>query len=249
MKSLAVEIVLVLGLAAVAGVVANLSRGKESENYLPWTTDIYSTSARAPETASGKSPAATTKTSGGGTGPSTPDGGSTLASTPKSPNPPVLGAGGVPDESSVPQSSGDSTISDGAPADGAPAEDGEFRRIELAEAKQAFEDFATFVDARRTKEYVKGHITGAYSMSPYEQGTLADKVVQLQEEVPEESQIVVYCTASADCEDSLLIARQLAGAGFVSVEIYKGGFPEWNAKITEGREVYITVGEERGERP
>ena len=69
------------------------------------------------------------------------------------------------------------------------------------------------------------------------------------EEVPEEAPVVVYCTASADCEDSVLVSRQLQLAGFQNIVIYKGGFPEWEAKLrtSERKSALITKGETPGE--
>lgn len=129
-------------------------------------------------------------------------------------------------------------------------EEGEFPKVGFEVAMEEYEAGSAFVDARRTKEYIEGHITGAVSISPYEQSVLAEKIIRLSDEVPEEAPVVVYCTASEDCEDSALISRQLQAAGFQNVTIYKGGFPEWEAKLRndERRSKLITKGAEPGER-
>ena len=127
-------------------------------------------------------------------------------------------------------------------------ESGEFEKIEFAAALAAWEDGeAQFVDARRTREYVEGHITGAVSMSPHEGARLSEKLTLLLETVPQEMPVIVYCTASANCEDSTLIAHQLKLVEYQDIRIYKGGFPEWESKLKGSRDSLITVGEEPGE--
>ena len=115
---------------------------------------------------------------------------------------------------------------------------------------EEYEAGSAFVDARRTKDYIEGHITGAVSISPYEQSVLAEKIMRLADEVPDEAPVVVYCTASEDCEDSAMISRQLQAGGFQNITIYKGGFPEWEAKLRndERKSKMITKGAEPGER-
>ena len=95
-----------------------------------------------------------------------------------------------------------------------------------------------------------GTSIGSISISPYEQSLLADKIMSLSEEVPDEAPMIVYCTASADCEDSAMISRQLEAGGFQNITIYKGGFPEWEAKLRndERKSKLITRGAEPGER-
>ena len=90
----------------------------------------------------------------------------------------------------------------------------------------------------------------AVGVSPYEQSVLADKIMRLADEVPDEAPVVVYCTASEDCEDSAMISRQLQAGGFQNITIYKGGFPEWEAKLRndERKSKLITKGAEPGER-
>ena len=127
-------------------------------------------------------------------------------------------------------------------------EEGEFEKIEFDTALESWETGeAQFIDARRTRDYVEGHITGSVSMSPHEGARLAEKMDRLLAEVPQEMPVIVYCTASANCEDSTLIAHQLRLAEYVDIRIYKGGFPEWEDKLKGKRDALITVGEEPGE--
>ena len=78
-------------------------------------------------------------------------------------------------------------------------------------------------------EYDASHIPGAVSVSAWE--TPQDKVNELLEKgAVLEAPVVVYCGAAKDCEDSKIVSGLLKGAGFVNIIIYKGGFPEWQAK-------------------
>ena len=74
--------------------------------------------------------------------------------------------------------------------------------------------------------------------------------MRAREEVPGGGRGVVYCTASEDCEDSAMVSRQVQAAGFQNVTIYKGGFPEWEAKLRNDERMskLITKGAEPGER-
>ena len=231
MNCMGCQTLLLVGLALVGGGVANLARSGDPEKFLPWTTDLYA----APEPAPKKSE----------------------PPAPKSVNPageqPGEGTPATPDSKAVVEPTLDSggTTPDPVPAeDPETDEEGEFPKIGFEEALEEFEAGTTFVDARRTKDYREGHITGAISISPYEQSVLAEKISRVAEETPEEAPVVVYCTASEDCEDSAMISRQLQAAGLLNISIYKGGFPEWDAKLRndERRSRLITKGAEPGER-
>ncbi len=229
------QAILLVGLALVGGGAANLARSGDPEKFLPWATDLYA----APEPAN-RIPAPPSTTTPG--------------SAHQKPAADAVPVEPVPDAA-------DSDTGDQTPApevtppavastkeDG--AEEGEFPKIGFEEALEEYQAGATFVDARRTREYVEGHITGAICISPYEQSVLAEKIARVAQEIPEEAPVVVYCTASADCEDSALISRQLQAAGLQNISIYKGGFPEWDAKLRndERRAKLITTGAEPGER-
>jgi rhodanese-related sulfurtransferase len=114
--------------------------------------------------------------------------------------------------------------------------------IDFDEVFELWSDESLFIDARRTKDYVRGHIPGAVCISPYEPG-LGEKIDKLRGAEPLEAPIVVYCTGSHDCVDSHEVGGHLKSAGFVSVSVYKGGYPEW-----QKREKLITSGEEAGPR-
>ena len=116
-------------------------------------------------------------------------------------------------------------------------------RILIAAAFEEWEAGTLFIDARRTKNYVKGHIPGAISISPWENGR-EEKIARLAGEEPQEAPVVIYCTRSKDCEDSEMISDDLKGLGFSNVMVFQGGFPVWQEEKKP-----VTEGEESGERP
>ena len=225
MNCMGCQTAVLIGLALVGGGLANLARSGNPETYLPWSTDLY---AATPEPKPAPSPVPA------------PDADPPSASIPAEPETPSH-TGGEPPSIDAP------VAHDEAPSE---PEQGEFRKVGFDVAVEEYLTGSTFVDARRTKDYVAGHITGAVSISPYEQSLLADKIMRLAEEIPDVAPVIVYCTASADCEDSAMISRQLQAAGFQNITIYKGGFPEWDAKLRndERRSKLITTGAEPGER-
>ena len=119
----------------------------------------------------------------------------------------------------------------------------EFQLIPLVDALKEYEAETLFIDARRTRDYEAGHITGALSMSAWE-ADLDDKVNKLAEEHVFEEPIVVYCSNSKECEDSKLVCGRLKARGFTGLMIYAGGFPEWSKEKKES----ITTGKEPGKR-
>jgi rhodanese-related sulfurtransferase len=120
---------------------------------------------------------------------------------------------------------------------------GEFQLITLADAFKEYEADTLFLDARRTRDYETGHITGALSLSAWE-ADLDEKVNKLAEERVFEEPIVIYCSNSKECEDSKLVGGRLKARGFTSLMIYTGGFPEWSKEKKE----FITTGKEPGKK-
>jgi len=105
---------------------------------------------------------------------------------------------------------------------------------------------ALFVDARRTRDYEAGHITGAISICSWE-SDWEEKIGRLMQsgEVNLEAPIVVYCVNWKNCDDSVRTADNLKRAGFMNIKIYKGGFPEWQQKEPG----LVTQGKEPGKKP
>ena len=119
----------------------------------------------------------------------------------------------------------------------------EFQMIDIAAAHEEYGNETLFVDARRTREYEAGHITGALTASAWE-ADLLEKITKIRDEYPAEAPIVVYCGSSKECEDSKIVSRQLKEVGFVNILVYQGGFPEWSKEKPD----LVTKGLEPGKR-
>jgi rhodanese-related sulfurtransferase len=98
------------------------------------------------------------------------------------------------------------------------------RKISLEETKQRFDGkSATFVDARARLYFQVGHIPGAIS---FPRETFEDNQ-DLSPLLPfKEKRLVIYCNG-IDCPDSGLLAAYLVRTGFQQVEIFEGGWPDW----------------------
>lgn len=224
MKKAFIQLSLIVGISIVLGGIYNFAISS-SANYLSLkvTKDRYDKVKKCKET-----------TGSGNTIPGTGTPSATPATT--------LPAPGTPDpaEPAV-------AVEPGTPAEKknpAPADDeAKTPRILVDEAFEEWESGSLFIDARRTKVYVKGHIPGAVSISPWE-NTREERVAQLAEKEDSAAPVVVYCTRSKDCEDSEMISGDLKALGFTNVLIFQGGFPVW-----QEQEKPVTEGEEVGERP
>jgi rhodanese-related sulfurtransferase len=100
------------------------------------------------------------------------------------------------------------------------------REINLTDAEGAFDRHIAFLDARRTPDYLEGHVPGAVSLPVWEDG-LEARITRWEagSALAPKDPIVVYC--SAGCEDSRLLAGKLVALGYRNLLIYTGGFPEW----------------------
>lgn len=106
-----------------------------------------------------------------------------------------------------------------------PGEANPFLRLSLEGAKKRFDKKACiFIDARKPEEYQDGHIPGALNFYGNEPDKFAPLVLpQLPDKTKE---IVTYCHGG-DCDLSLQAAKALGEAGYTHVEIFVGGWPEW----------------------
>lgn len=98
-------------------------------------------------------------------------------------------------------------------------------KITLAEAKERFDSKAgVFIDARLHPLYEDGHVAGAISfpVKDYEKDKNLGKIAGLKEQ-----KVIIYCSGK-DCADSANLAAYLAKEGFAEIEIFEGGWPEWN---------------------
>ncbi len=84
-----------------------------------------------------------------------------------------------------------------------------------------------FLDARRSKDFAQGHVSGARSFPVWEAEVVRERVEGLVAEGRDLSlPVVLYCSGG-DCEDSHMLAQTLFGAGFENLLVYRDGFPDW----------------------
>ena len=222
MKTMFIQLALVVGIAVVVGLIYNLATGS-TDNHLGLTVPEgrYANALNCPKPSVAVEKAAPP------------------AVKVPSPSEPENVPAKSPAEEPAKAGSPDPAASD--PGETPAAE--KTPRILVDEAYEEWEVGTLFIDARRTKEYVKGHIPGAISISPWEKGREA-KVAGLAQTEPKAAPVVVYCTRSKDCEDSEEISSNLKQFGFENVMVFQGGFPVWQEKKKA-----VAEGEEPGERP
>lgn len=90
---------------------------------------------------------------------------------------------------------------------------------ELHDAKQA-----VVVDARSAANFSEGHIAGALSLPLGE--ARKNPLHPFGKAPPLDATIITYCNGFS-CHDSMDLAKLLMQAGYTTVYVYEGGFPEW----------------------
>jgi rhodanese-related sulfurtransferase len=93
--------------------------------------------------------------------------------------------------------------------------------VNLAQAKQLYDDGVIFIDARSEEYYDEGHIAGAWKG-----GFLLELAYNLEEKQGKDGPIVVYCSDDG-CGDSEDMAYDLQAQGFTRIYVFKGGWQEW----------------------
>ncbi len=105
------------------------------------------------------------------------------------------------------------------------ADEGDPPYISIGEAADFFNTPGVlFVDARDVWDYQEGHIRGAVNI-PFESDdeTILENFLT---NTPKDKPLVVYCNG-ADCDLSLYLGRTLAVEGFTGVNIFFGGWTDW----------------------
>jgi len=116
-------------------------------------------------------------------------------------------------------------------------EDSAVHRLDLAEAKQAFDHGdAVFVDVRSAFSYEAGHIPGALHLPSHASTAHVREVLA---SYPADSRVVTYCSGGG-CQSSYTLAKRLVEES-VCDEVYvlTGGWPAWQAAsfpVAEGEE-------------
>jgi rhodanese-related sulfurtransferase len=90
---------------------------------------------------------------------------------------------------------------------------------ELLDAKQA-----VVLDARSIASFHDGHIAGAVA-APLEEAKRHPSA-PLAAKLAKDATIIAYCNGFS-CHDSMELGKILMQAGYTSVYVYEGGFPEW----------------------
>jgi 3-mercaptopyruvate sulfurtransferase SseA len=101
------------------------------------------------------------------------------------------------------------------------------QNIKLDFAKILFDKKALFIDARIPEEFKTGHVKGAVNI-PYEDfhKKTKEERAEIMKGYNKNGIIVCYCKGG-DCEMSIDLAYDIAKLGFNSVNIYLGGYKEW----------------------
>lgn len=96
----------------------------------------------------------------------------------------------------------------------------------LMQVKELFDRHeAVFVDARDIATYRQGHITGSISLPV---AALQEGGGTVLSGTAFSRPLVVYCNGFA-CHDSKTVAVSLIKAGYGTVYVFEGGFPEWQS--------------------
>ena len=103
-------------------------------------------------------------------------------------------------------------------------EDGDPPAISLDYAMMKFQSRKTiFLDARYPEDFKAGRIKGAINL-PYEESE--EYAPQVLPKLPQEEEIIAYCDGT-ECEESLLLARELRELGYEDIKVFFGGWQEW----------------------
>ncbi|MBJ6726605.1 rhodanese-like domain-containing protein [Geomesophilobacter sediminis] len=95
----------------------------------------------------------------------------------------------------------------------------------LEQAKELFNAGDTlFIDARDRGAFASGHLKGAVSL-PLADAKQRGKIA-LPPRVTPKTTVITYCNGFS-CHDSMELGKILLKAGYTTVYVYEGGFPEW----------------------
>ena len=104
------------------------------------------------------------------------------------------------------------------------------REITSRDALDAFTLHVPFLDARRTDDFLEGHVTGAWSVPVWEAAPEARLTeFEARANPGPRDPIVIYCSGGG-CEDSRLLAGKLVALGYRNLLLYADGFPDWAAQ-------------------
>lgn len=101
------------------------------------------------------------------------------------------------------------------------------QKIKLELAKILFERNALMIDARKPEEFSQGTIKGAINIS-YEDYHFKDKdkLPERLKGLNKDGIIICFCSGG-ECDMSIDLAYDIAKLGFNAVNVYLGGYKEW----------------------
>jgi rhodanese-related sulfurtransferase len=106
----------------------------------------------------------------------------------------------------------------------AKAADSGVRLVTLAETKALIEQQdILLLDARLNRDYLIGHLPGAFSLPALELDTYLGQVMPL---LSATQPLLVYCSGTS-CDESLQLAELLRKQGFTNLVLFAGGMAEW----------------------
>lgn len=82
---------------------------------------------------------------------------------------------------------------------------------------------AIIVDARNADTFAGGRIKGAVSLPV---GEMAAQLPGFKRTYKTDKPLIVYCNGYG-CHDSMTVGQELINAGYSTVFIFEGGYPEW----------------------
>lgn len=98
--------------------------------------------------------------------------------------------------------------------------------VDIERAMQVHNDGSVlFVDARPKEFFDLVHIAGAVSLP---RSTFANAYPGFAKITPKDRPLMIYCSESK-CVDSTVVARALLRLGYTRVQIFQGGWDEWDA--------------------
>jgi rhodanese-related sulfurtransferase len=104
-----------------------------------------------------------------------------------------------------------------------PQQNPKYKEIDLAKAKERFDQGWLFVDARSQLSWKEAHIKGAIS---FPAGEFLQRISDFEKNYPKDTKMVVYC-AGVGCSTSYFLAERLAERGYKNIEVFFGGWSQW----------------------
>ncbi len=98
-----------------------------------------------------------------------------------------------------------------------------YKEIDLAKAKERFDQGWLFVDARSQLSWIEGHIKGAIC---FPAGEFLQRIIEFDKKYPKDTKMVVYCSG-VGCATSYFLAERLAERGYKNIEVFFGGWNGW----------------------